>query len=155
MADFELLSGRARYEADEHAWIERQIAALRDGDFERIDRDQLVEYLTEVTIRDRRELTSRLKVLMQHIIKCQHQPERVTRSWRLTISEQQDEIRELIDDIPSLGTRAEALLRRAYPRAIKAAAIETGLPIERFLGHPPLTIAEALAFEVPDDGPTV
>lgn len=32
-------TGRKLCEADEHAWIEHQIAALRDGDFDRVDRD--------------------------------------------------------------------------------------------------------------------
>jgi len=154
MADVELPAGRALYEADEHLWIERQIAALREGNLDGIDREHLVEYLTEMTIRDRRELASRLKVLMQHILKCQLQPNRVTRSWRLTISEQQDEIRELIDDIPSLGTHVEELLLKAYPRAVKAAAIETGLPVGRFPVEPPLTAADALAFDVTGEGKT-
>jgi hypothetical protein len=61
-------TGRKLYEADEHAWIERQIAALRDGDLDRIDRDNLIEYLTELAGRDRRELESRLVVLYSHIL---------------------------------------------------------------------------------------
>jgi hypothetical protein len=154
MADFELPAGRALYEADEHRWIERQIAALRDGNLDGIDRENLVEYLTGMTIRDRRELASRLKVLVQHILKCQHRPEKLTPSWRLTIAEQQDEIRELLDDIPSLGTIADQLLLKAYPRAVKAAAIETGLPVSRFPVDPPLTVVDALAFEVIGDGQT-
>ena len=51
------------YEADEHAWIERQIAALRDGALDRLDRANLIAYLTDMAARDRRELGSRLIVL--------------------------------------------------------------------------------------------
>jgi hypothetical protein len=150
MADIDLPTEPTLYEADEHLWIEHQIAALRNGNLDRLDRDHLVEYLTEMTIRDRRELTSRFKVLLQHILKCQHQPDRLTPSWRLTIAEQQDEIRDLLDDIPSLGRRTEELLRKAYPRAVKAAAIETGLPASSFPAGPPVTVAEALAFGTPE-----
>ena len=44
------------YEADEHAWIERQIAALRDGALDRLDRANLIAYLTDMAAPDRREL---------------------------------------------------------------------------------------------------
>jgi hypothetical protein len=55
----------ALYEADEYAWIEHQIAALRDGDLDRLDRVNLIAYLTDMAARDRRELGSRLVVLYQ------------------------------------------------------------------------------------------
>jgi hypothetical protein len=36
------------YEADEHAWIGRQIASLRDGDLDRLDRANPIAFLTEM-----------------------------------------------------------------------------------------------------------
>ena len=66
------------YEADEHAWIERQIAALRDGALDRLDRANLIVYLTDMAARDRRELGSRLVVLYAHILKSRIQPEKAT-----------------------------------------------------------------------------
>jgi hypothetical protein len=39
------------YNADEHAWIECQIAALRDGDLNRLDRINLIAYLTDMAAR--------------------------------------------------------------------------------------------------------
>jgi hypothetical protein len=38
------------YEADEYAWIERQIASLRDGDLDRLDRANLIAYLGDMAI---------------------------------------------------------------------------------------------------------
>jgi hypothetical protein len=66
------------YEAHEHAWIERQIAALRDGAFDRLDRANLIEFLSSMAARDRRELASRTTLLMQHMIKYSVQPERAS-----------------------------------------------------------------------------
>ena len=71
------------YEVDEHAWIERQIAALREGAFDRLDRANLIEFLSSMAARDRRELASRTTLLMQHMIKYSVQPERASRSWTL------------------------------------------------------------------------
>src|SRR5580692_6392610 len=112
MADsIELPTTTDLYEADEHAWIERQIAALRDGALDRLDRANLIAYLTDMAARDRRELGSRLIVLYAHILKSRIQPEKATESWRLTIREQQRAIRRLLKDLPSLRHRAGAVLR--------------------------------------------
>ena len=114
------------YEADEHAWIERQIASLRDGDLNRLDRANLIAFLTDMAARDRRELGSRLIILYAHILKSKIQPEKATESWRLTIREQQRAIRRLLKSLPSLNHRADDILREIYPDAVEMAFDEMG-----------------------------
>src|SRR5689334_18328183 len=97
------------YEVDEHAWIAAQVAALKHGHLDSLDRCHLIEYLTETTIRDRRELRSRLTILLHHLLKIRLQPDRLTRSWVMTVIEQQSEIRGIIEGIPSLGRQAEGI----------------------------------------------
>lgn len=143
-------AARALYEADEHAWIAAQISALTLGQFDRLDRANLIEYLTEMTIRDRRELKSRLIVLLHHLLKLEIQPEKLTRSWIGTIIEQQSEIRSIIEGIPSLGRQADAIAASAYPDALRRAVRETGLPVSRFPATLPWTVAQALAVDPPE-----
>jgi hypothetical protein len=142
--------GRELYEQDEHQWIAAQISALADGHLNRLDRANLIEFLTEMTIRDRRELQSRLTVLLHHLLKVQFQPERLTRSWVTTIIEQQSEIRSMIESIPSLGRQAETIAALSYPDAVRRAARETGLPPERFPTVSPWAVAALLAFDPPE-----
>jgi hypothetical protein len=142
--------GRELYEQDEHEWVAAQVSALADGALNRLDRANLIEYLTEKTIRDRRELQSRLAVLLHHLLKVRVQPERLTRSWIVTILEQQSEIRSIMGSIPSLGRQAEILAAAAYPDALRRASRETGLPAARFPNASPWTVAEALAFDPPE-----
>jgi Domain of unknown function DUF29 len=142
------------YEADEHAWIERQIAALRDGAFDRLDRGNLIEFLNSMAARDRRELASRMTLLMQHMIKYIVQPERASRSWTLTILEQQREVRRLLAAIPTLRARADEVLREVFPDAQKAALVEIGGQIPL----PPLscfTLDEILSFDPEPEAPPV
>jgi hypothetical protein len=141
--------GRDLYERDEHEWIAAQISALESGQLNRLDRENLIEFLSEMTIRDRRELRSRLTVLLLHLLKVQFQPERLSASWVSTILVQQNEIRSLFEDIPSLGSRAGAIAEQAYRDASRLAARETGLPASRFAPAMPWTVAEALAFDPP------
>ena len=114
------------YVTDELAWIEEQVDALRAGDLDRLDRANLIECLTDMAKRERRELLSRLTVLAMHVLKCRIQP-RPARSWKLSTLEQQDAVDAILHDYPSLAAQADDLLRNVYSKAIKAALVETGL----------------------------
>jgi len=138
---------------DEHQWMAEQIAGLSDCDFERLDREHLIEYLTDMTIRDRRELRSRLTVLLLHLLKVRYQPGRRTRSGVTTILEQQREIRSIIEGIPSLGRQADDIAAAAYPDAVRQVARETGLRRAGFPTESPWTVDAALAFDPPEPAP--
>lgn len=138
------------YQQNEHEWIAAQIAALTDGQLDRLDRANLIEYLKQTTLPDQRELRSRLVVLLHHLLKLRLQLEKLTRSWINTILEQQSEIRSLIDSIPSLGRQAETIAAAAYPDALRRAARDTGLPPARFPQTSPWTVEAALAFDPPE-----
>ncbi len=144
---------RALYEADEHAWIERQIALLRGGRLHALDRESLADYLTDMNIRDHRELASRFVVLLQHLLKVRLQPERLSRSWILTILERQREISLVLRTIPSMGRYKADLAASAYQDAVRSAAVETGLPLHEFPPQSPWTAEAALAFVPPDPPP--
>ena len=64
------------YERDETAWLEAMAALVAEGRFAEIDRRNLSDYLTDMAKRDRREVTSRLGVLIAHLLKWRHQPGR-------------------------------------------------------------------------------
>ncbi len=153
MADLVEQQAKTLYETDEHEWIERQIEALRDGAFERLDRANLIAYLTDMAARDRRELESRLIVLYAHVLKLRIQPDKATQSWRLTIREQQRATRRLLKSLPSLRPRADDILREVYPDAVAAAfdgmGTRTGSDPKAW-SVPDLDVAGLLGFAVAD-----
>jgi hypothetical protein len=138
------------YEVDEHEWIASQIEALRSGRLDLLDRPHLMEFLGDMARRDRRELRSRITVLLIHLLKVRFQPELLSLSWVRTILEQQSEIRSFLSDIPSLAREADTFFRDAFPIAVKRAARETHLPISNFPTECPWTVAEALSFDPPE-----
>src|SRR4051794_16984247 len=113
------------YEADETAWLEATADLIRQGRLEEVERDILAEYLTDMARRDRREVYTRLVVLLSHLLKWEHQPEGRSRSWRGTIVEQQRELRLLLES-GTLRNHAAAVFADAYADARKQAAAETG-----------------------------
>ena len=136
---------KSLYDTDELAWIEAQVAVLRAGDLDRLDRANLIECLTDMAKRERRELESRLKILAAHVLKCRIQPPS-TRSWISTILEQQDEIEAILRDYPSLAARADALLAGIYLKAVRLALSETGLDRSVVPADLP-TVQELLEFD--------
>lgn len=118
-------------EADETAWLERTAELVRAQQFDQLDPDTLAEYLTDMAKRDRREVYSRLVVLLAHLLKWEYQPDRRGGSWLATILEQQRELRQLLES-GTLRNHAADVLADAYADARKEAAAETGLPRTAF-----------------------
>ena len=120
------------YNIDENQWLEQQISLLKTGDVSALDRANLIEYLTAMAARDKRELQSRLTVLLAHVLKVRFQPSHASRSWTNTIATQQREIKLLLKSMPSLVPYVATIFDEAYEDAVKQAAGETGLPLTHF-----------------------
>ncbi len=134
----------ALYEADETAWLDQTAELIRSGRLDQLDTANLAEYLTDMAKRDRREVFSRLVILLVHLLKWHHQPDRRSGSWQGTILEQQRELRQLLES-GSLHNHAVAILAEAYADARKQAAAETDLPRSAFAEECPWDLEAALA----------
>ncbi|MFM7574609.1 MAG: DUF29 domain-containing protein [Snowella sp.] len=75
------------YSTDFNLWTEQTIAALKSGDPQALDLDNLIEEIEAMTRSDKREIFNRLKVLITHLLKCQYEPQKKTNSWIKTINE--------------------------------------------------------------------
>jgi hypothetical protein len=109
-----------------------------------MDFRHLSEYLADMAKRDRREVFSRLVVLLSHLLKWEHQPERRSGAWRGTIREQRRELRQLVES-GTLRNHAIAVLADAYAEARRQAADETDLSLDVFPVQAPENFDELLA----------
>ncbi|MBB3119010.1 DUF29 domain-containing protein [Pseudoduganella violacea] len=132
------------YEEDFALWLDAQAALLRSGQFGQLDIENLTEELHGMSSSLHRELGSRLVVLIKHLLKCEFQPKRKSRSWHSTIHEQRREIDALLETSPSLRHRLPEYCKKAYPHVLKEAANETGLPDASFPPQLPYTIEKLL-----------
>lgn len=115
------------YERDFHRWTEVMAARLRGHDQGEIDRENVAEEIADLGLSVRREVRSRLIVLIAHLLKWQHQPAlRTGSSWRATIRVQRREIRHLLDESPSLEPKIPGLWTHVYRHAVEDAADEMG-----------------------------
>jgi len=132
------------YEADFYAWTNKQAALLRAGSFTAADIENIAEELESMGRSEKRELISRLTVLLLHLLKWQFQPERRGASWRATIRGQRSDIADHLGDNPSLKAILNEAIRAAYGKATIAAEGETGLPEATFPAACPWTSAEIM-----------
>jgi Domain of unknown function DUF29 len=136
------MSTPSLYETDFYAWTQQQAALLQTQQWSQLDLLNLIEEIDALGKQQRQELRNRLSVLIGHLLKWQHQPQR--RSWLATIQIQRLDIFELLEENPSLKPDLEAALQKAYQRGIKLAIQETELPDRTFPSDCPYRLAELL-----------
>ena len=134
----------AGYDDDFVCWLEQQLALLRARKFDELDLENVIEEFEAMGRSERRELSSRLQVLLMHLLKCQYQPGRKTRSWLGTIIEQRAAILDHLEQSPSLRQQVGPFAGKAYNTAVELAANQTGLPMSSFPAENPYTPQQLL-----------
>jgi hypothetical protein len=117
---------------------------IRQGRFSEADLEHIAEEIEDMGKRDRREVRSRLTVLIAHRLKWNYQPEQRSPSWRATIMEQRRQIVLVLDDSPSLRRAAVEELASIYAKAVKEAREDTGLAPNAFPKTCPYSLTDLL-----------
>lgn len=133
------------YEIDFYNWALHNAQLLREGKLSEIDVEHIAEELESMGKRDKRELISRLKILLAHLLKWQYQPGGRSTSWRGSIVEQRVQLNDLVVETPSLKkSQLLEAINTAYPFALALAVKETNIPISHFPQLCPFTKEEIL-----------
>ena len=114
----------SRYDIDFFAWTQAQAAVLRaaarSGVNLPIDWENLAEEVESLGRADIVALKSRLRTIMEHLLKLEFSPAIDPRpSWRETVTRARIEFEELIDESPSLKQRVEDWIDQQQPRAAR------------------------------------
>lgn len=135
------------YEHDFAAWAFEQAGAIKRNDWRALDVPNLVEELESMGKQQRAELVNRLKVLLMHLAKWEHQPTQRPlhgNSWRGSIDVQRIEIERHVSKNPSLKPYIAEAIADAWKTARIEASIESGLPRETFPLECPYTWEQAM-----------
>lgn len=96
---------------------------------------------------EKRELVSRLTVLLLHLLKWQFQPSRRGSSWETSIANTRDDLADHLADNSSLRTQIDAAIAAAYRRAHRQASTEIGLGKSVFPDSCPWSFEQMMAEE--------
>ncbi len=134
------------YEQDFALWAEQMGDLLEKRRFEELDIENLVEEIRDLSKRERDRLLSSLRLIVQHLLKWDYQPEKRSRSWLATIQRERKNIDLYLEDSPSLKRYlSEEWLRKMYAIARDDAFAETGL---EFPETCPYSISEVLERQI-------
>ena len=107
------------YEKDILLWLEDTVSKLKKHDFENLDIKNLIEEVESLGISQKKELISRLMVLLEHLLKRLYVDSLYDyNGWERTIRNQRAEIDLLISQVPSLQSRWEISFNDAWKRAL-------------------------------------
>jgi hypothetical protein len=114
------------YEEDFVRWTEQQSQALREaagvGANLPLDWENLAEEIESLGASQRRELRSRLAVILEHLMKLEHSPAIYPRTgWMDTISRARLNIEYLLEDSPSLRGELGPMIEKLKPRVARLA----------------------------------
>jgi len=132
------------YDSDFYAWSREQARLLRAGELEGADIENIAEEIDSMGRAEKRELVSRLTVLLLHLLKWRHQPDKRGPSWEASIRVQRDDVEDHLADNPSLKPLLPQALGSAYRKGRMAAVAETGMPWSTFPEACPWTAQQAL-----------
>ena len=139
-----VLSPGSVYEQDLFLWAREQAHLLEERRFGELDLENLIEEVGTVGGSDRREIYSRMEVLIVHLLKWRHRPGRRTPSWQTTIRHQRTRIGKIVGDSPSLRRYPASELSDAYVGGRLREADETGIDFTLFPADCPFTIDQVL-----------
>jgi len=113
------------YDRDLNLWVEDTIAKLKAGDMQSLDVEHLIEELESLAGRDKREVLTRLKRLIEHILKRRYVklPD-CYRGWEITIINQRDELNEILSQSPSLKQSFSQGFDDAFKKALRLVKTE-------------------------------
>ncbi|NEO91342.1 MAG: DUF29 domain-containing protein [Moorea sp. SIO3G5] len=114
------MSNSDLYNQDFVLWTETTCQQLKNRNFDELDIENLIEEVATLGRSDRREIQSRLKVLMEHLLKRQYvNSEPDYRGWEKTINEQREQINLLLSESPSLKPYLESVFSDCYRYPLK------------------------------------
>ena len=134
----------ALYESDFYTWCMREARLLREGRLGELDLPNLAEEIESLGNEQEHALQSSLRILLVHLLKWRYQPKRRTRSWAGTIVRERGNYDDRLQKNPGLKPVQPELLAKAYRRARRETAAETGLPLATFPEAGPFTLEQAL-----------
>ena len=113
------------YDRDLDLWLEIAIAQLKAGDFNNLDVENLIEELEGLSGSHKREVETRLKRLIEHILKrCYVDMPDCFRGWEVTIINQRDELKKLLRQSPSLKRHFMHSFDDSFATALEIVRVE-------------------------------
>lgn len=140
-------NNKTLYGQDFYLWIQTTIQHLQERNLEQLDIENLIEEIDSMGRSEKKELKTRLVVLIEHLLKLQYWIEEKddnARGWRNTVVEQRRQITYTLADSPSLKAILNDVFLPCYQDAKKDTINKYQLPSNLFPEEPPFSLDQVL-----------
>jgi hypothetical protein len=122
----------ARHDRDLYSWAMEQAALLRAGRLAEVDALNIAEEIDDVGNEQYDKLESALRLILLHLLQWDHQRQRRSRSWQLSIAIQRRHVLRVLRKNPGLKSMVDEAVTDAYETARLEAAAQTLLDDDAF-----------------------
>lgn len=136
------------YDNDFFAWTQQQAEAIRNGDWNEIDREHLAEEIEDMWKVDSRRLWHDLRELLVWLLAYTYAPEQRAAHawWYVRVVNAYCEIDTVVGVWSNLAAQVQERLDESYREACEIASEETGLPLATFPETCPWTAEQILDY---------
>lgn len=129
---------------DYYSWTREQMKFLKEGMFNMLDTENLMEELLALGNSEASKLESHLSNMLMHMLKIKYQPGKHTRSWDLSIKNSKYQSLRTLRKSPGLKHEFNDIIESAYYSARINAAKETDIAEDVFPNECPWNVEELL-----------
>jgi hypothetical protein len=140
-------NNKTLYDQDFYLWIQTTVQQLKERNLEQLDIENLIEEIDSMGRSEKKELKTRLVVLIEHLLKLQYwteEKEYNARGWRNTVVEQRRQIAYTLADSPSLKAILNDVFLDCYQDARKDTINKYQLSSNLFPEDCPFSLTEVL-----------
>lgn len=142
-----LSQNNSLYEQDYYLWLLQTSKLLQEGKLNQVDINNLIEEIDSMGRSEKKEIKSRLIILIEHLLKLnywQAEKEYNARGWRNTVVEQRLQINLSFEDSPSLIKVLDESFLDCYNKARISTLQKYQLSRDLFPIQPPFSLEDIL-----------
>ncbi len=141
------LQQKELYQADYHLWIVETVKQLQNQNLEEVDWENLIEEISDLARRDKKKLKSLLRSLLEHLLKLgywESEFERNQAHWRAEIRNFRKQIKDELEDSPSLKPYLDEIIGECYQDAREIVSDRSNIPLDNFPEEPIVNLEQVL-----------
>jgi len=133
------------YQTDFYAWTQQQAALLKEEEFTEVDWQNLIEEIEDMGRSNKREVSSRLTRILEHLLKLVTEPNsRAANHWKRTVLTQRIDLARHLSDNATLRATVSDFVDDAYSDARRLAASGLDCSMTTLPAHCPWTAEQVL-----------
>jgi hypothetical protein len=141
---------KTAYDNDIIQWVEKQVSLIKEKRYAEVDWVNILEEIEDLSKLERDRFLSSIRLIIQHLLKWEYQPEKRSKSWKITITRERNNLKRYLRDTPSLK-RYWQDLAKVYRDGRADAANETGISDWEFPDNCPYTSEQIQSDWFPED----